>query len=402
MPAAQISHNLASTLFVSFFYIIRYIDLSLRCKVDNAYSPKPSKRLNAPMACTTTENCSSGDISIRLVCYPRFHDIGGDVTRHRSLKHDLHKYPSSTLSLNFLFKFDLDTNKFSYFAMIKFSYTCSVFFIFAPAVISYLSEELINGPSGGLPLSQDQQDSLSVPVPGDLTATSFQGATNLFDNSEVNPSDLYSSDLLPNDKFNSTPDRADDGGEKTALLFDGNIGEKGGAEFSIPSVPPQILDGVPEFIIDGIRQWFSNPKKPECKVNKHPLCCEKGAPSLQNGNPFRGGRRPSVPPKVPFEPLEYSQRRRLCRSCTQPTQPPNLLLFQLPNPVPRWGKAYKVRSGGGVWDRERRCPSLPVSRKYLLLLLSRQRMHLRRLSHTLIGFFQNAPAPSQPSWIPPF
>ena len=219
--------------------------------------------------------------------------------------------------------------------MIEFSYACYVFYIFAPAVISSLSEESTNGPSGGLPLTQDQQDPLSVPVPGDLTATSFQGATNLFDSSEVNPSDLYSLDLLPNDKFDSTPGRADDGDEKTALLFDGNTGEEGGTDISIPSVPTQILDGMPELIIDGIRQWFSNPKKPECKVNKHPLCCQKGAPSLKNGNPVRNGRQPSIPPKVLFEPLEYSQRRRVCRSCTQPTQPPNLLLFQLSNPVPR-------------------------------------------------------------------
>lgn len=217
--------------------------------------------------------------------------------------------------------------------MIKFSYACHVFFIFAQAVISSLSNELMNGPSGGLPLTQEEQDPLSVPVPGDLTATSFQGATNLFDSSAVNPSDLQSSDLLPNDKFDSTPGRADDGGENTALLFDGNVGEEDGSNILIPSVPTQILDGVPEFI-DGIRQWLSNPEKPKCKINKHPLCCQKGAPSTKDGIP-RVGRRPSVPPKVLFEPLEYSQRRRVCRSCMQPTQPPNLLFFQLSNPVPR-------------------------------------------------------------------
>lgn len=217
--------------------------------------------------------------------------------------------------------------------MIKFSYACHFFFIFAQAVISSLSDELMNGPSGGLPLTQDELDPLSVPVPGDLTATSFQGATNLFDSSAGNPSDLPSSDLLPNDKFDSTPGRADDGGENTALLFDGNIGKEDGTDILIPSVPTQILDGVPEFI-DGIRQWFSNPEKPECKVNKHPLCCQKGAPPIKDGNPPRGGRRPSVPPKVLFEPLEYSQRRRVCRSCMPPTHPPNLLFFQLSNPVP--------------------------------------------------------------------
>lgn len=210
--------------------------------------------------------------------------------------------------------------------MIKFSYACYVFFIFAQAFISSLSDELSA-------LTQDQQDPLSVPVPGDLTATFFQGATNLLDSSAVNPSDLQSSEL-PNDKFDSTPGRAADGGENTALLFDGNIGEEDGTGILIPSVPTQILDGVPEFI-DGIRQWLSNPKKPECKVNKHPLCCQKGAPPIKDGNPPTAGRPPSVPPKVLFEPLEYSQRRRVCRSCTQPTQPPNLLFFQLSNPVPR-------------------------------------------------------------------
>lgn len=218
--------------------------------------------------------------------------------------------------------------------MIKFSYACYVFFIFAQAeaVISSLSDELMNGPSGGLPL-QDQQDPLSVLVPEDLTVTSFQGATNLFDGSAVNPSDLQSSDLLPNDKFDSTPGRADNGGENTAFLFDGNTGGEDGTDILIPSAPTQILDGVPEFI-DGIRQWFSNPKKPDCKVNKYPLCCQKGAPLIKDGHPHAGGRRPSVPPKVVFEPLEYSQRRRVCRSCTQSTQPPNPLFFHLSNPVP--------------------------------------------------------------------
>lgn len=197
--------------------------------------------------------------------------------------------------------------------MIKFYYACYVSFIFAQAEAS-LSDELMNGPSGGLPLTQDQQDPPSVLVPEDLTATSFQGATNLFDSS-ANPSDSQSSDLLPNDKFDTTPGRADNGGENTAFLFDGNTGGEDGTGILIPSDPTQILDGVPE-LIDGIRQWFSNLKKPECKVNKHPLCCQKGAPLLKDGRSRQGGRRPSVPPKVLFEPLEYSQRRRVCRSCT--------------------------------------------------------------------------------------
>lgn len=210
--------------------------------------------------------------------------------------------------------------------MIKFSYTCYVFFNFVQAKPAILSspDELINRASGILGFStQDQQD----PVLGDQTTTLFQGATNLFDNFAENPFDSQSSNLLPNKNFDSTPDREDDGGESTSLLFDESTGGGGGTDISIPSVPIQILDGVPEFI-NGIRQWFSNPEKPVCKENKHPLCCQKGPPSLKDGNARSGGRRPSIPPKVLFEPLEYSQRRRVCRSCTQPIPAPHFLSFK--------------------------------------------------------------------------
>lgn len=44
-------------------------------------------------------------------------------------------------------------------------------------------------------------------------------------------------------------------------------------------------------------------------------------------------------------------------------------------------KGLQISLGGGGEDRERRCPGVPVSRKYLLLLLPRLRMYLHPLSH---------------------
>lgn len=234
-------------------------------------------------------------------------------------------------------------------AIIKFSYACYVFFILiqAKAVLSSLPDELNNRASGNVGFTtQDQQDPLSVPVPGDLPATSIQGPTNSFGNLAVNPSDLQSSSLSPNDNFDSTTSRVDDGGEDRAIWFDESTGGGEGTDNSIPSVPSQILDGVPEFI-NGIRQWFSKPEKPECKTNKHPICCQKGAPPIINGNPRSGGRRPSNPPKVLFEPLEYSQRRRVCRSCTQPNPRPQICHFSyLFTPqFSQWKDSMTMRKG---------------------------------------------------------
>lgn len=217
--------------------------------------------------------------------------------------------------------------------MINLCYACYVLLILVQArgVISSLPDEFMNGANLEF-TTQDQQDPVSVKVPGDLTAT-FQGTTNLFDNSAVNLPNLQSSNLSPSDPFDSTPGRVN-GGDKTALLFDESTGGGGEKDILIPSAPIQLIEGVPG-LIDDIRRWFNNPKKPECKTNKHPICCQKGAFHLKNGRKRHGGRPPSVPPKVLFEPLEYSQRRSICRSCTDPPSPPPFLplrFFCHPNP----------------------------------------------------------------------
>lgn len=197
--------------------------------------------------------------------------------------------------------------------MLTVSYTCYMLFIFGQARVAMSSapDEFMNGENLGL-TAQDLQDPISVPVPGDLTAES-QGATDLFDSSAANPSNAQSSNLSPNDQIDPTSGQANRNGN-TALLFDENTGGGGGTDILIPSVPSQILEGVPQ-LIDTIGKWFNNPKKPDCKKNKYPVCCQKGAPQTRNGK-VTVGRVPLVAPKVDVELLEYSQRRRLCRSCT--------------------------------------------------------------------------------------
>ncbi len=233
--------------------------------------------------------------------------------------------------------------------MIFFSYARYVLLTFARAtvVISSLSDESVDGtgtsdfttqnpqnvpiPAGGDPTatfqgttnsldnsawnpSNSQSSSPSpnaIPVGEDPTAT-FQGTTNSFDNSAWNPSNSQSSNLSPNDKFNA-PLGPVNGGENLAFLLDGSTGEGEGTGISIPSFPIQIFDGIPEFV-DGIRQWFTEPKEPECKVNKHALCCQKPAPKPRVGK--AGGRVPVGGVVVEHEPLEYSQRRKKCSKCT--------------------------------------------------------------------------------------
>lgn len=146
--------------------------------------------------------------------------------------------------------------------MIKFSYVCNVFFIF---------------------------------IQVGVVISSFQ-----------------SRNLSPNDLSDSAASWAD-GAENIALLFDESTGGGGGVDISIPSVPIRIPQGTPD-IIDAITRWLNNPKKPECKDNKHLYCCEKGAPKM----------RQVKANDVQIDPLEYAQRRRECRSCTQP---PSHLLF---------------------------------------------------------------------------
>lgn len=200
--------------------------------------------------------------------------------------------------------------------MIKFSYVhyILIFILQAGVVISSFTNEFVNGADLGF-TTHDQQDPISVPVAGDQTAT-VQGSTNAFDDSAVNPSNVQSPNPLLNGQFDPSSIQVH-GVENTALLFDESSGggEIGGTDMTIPFVPTQILEGVPEFI-DAIGQWLKNRKKPECKVNKHLVCCQKGAPKLHGGK-FSVGRAPYVEPKVHPELLEYSQRRRECRSCRQ-------------------------------------------------------------------------------------
>lgn len=256
--------------------------------------------------------------------------------------------------------------------MIKLSYACLALIIcFQPrVVISLPPDDLKNGASGNVGVTAlDQQDPLSVSVPSDLTATLFHGATNSFDNPAVSLSDSQKSNLSPNENFDPTPGGSN-GGDNTALSLDESTGGGGVTDYLIPSVPIQILEGVPQ-VIDDLREWFNNPKKPECKNNKHALCCQKGSPPIIDGNPRPGGRRPSVAPKVLFDPIEYTQRRRVCRSCTNHVHNPPL--YHIRSSI--W-LTHFARVGGGS-NRERRSPGLPISRKCLLLLLPGLRMYPR-------------------------
>ena len=197
--------------------------------------------------------------------------------------------------------------------MMKFSYAHCILSLFLEAgfVISYLPDELNNGAGLGF---TDQQAPISVPIAGDL-ATILQGSSNLFDDFVVNPSDVQSQTPALNGQFDPNSGQAHEG-EKTAFLVDGSTGGgQEGTDILIPSVPTQILEGVPE-LFDAAGKWFSNQKKPECKVNKYLLCCEKGAPQLKGGK-ISVGRVPSLEPKVHPDLLEYSQRRRQCHSCRQ-------------------------------------------------------------------------------------
>lgn len=137
-------------------------------------------------------------------------------------------------------------------------------------------------------------------------------------------SSFQSRDLLPNDLSNSASGW-DNGAEEMALLFDGGPGGgEGGIDIPIPAVPIQIPEGVPD-LVDVIRQWLSNPNQPECRDNKHLVCCERGAPTMKSGKVL-SGRPPVVAPdtQAQIDPLEYSQRRRECRICTQS---PSHLIF---------------------------------------------------------------------------
>lgn len=204
--------------------------------------------------------------------------------------------------------------------MIKFSYAHYILFCFfqAGVVISSLPDEFINGADLDF-TTYDQQDPISVPIAGDQAAT-VQGSTNVFDNSAANPSNVQSPNPPMNGQYDPSSSQAPEG-ENTALLFDESTGGGGGGggirgtDIQIPSVPTQILEAVPEFI-DTVGQWLTNRKKPECKANKHLLCCQKGPPGLKGGK-ITVGRVPSFEPRVHPDLIEYSQRRRICHSCRQ-------------------------------------------------------------------------------------
>lgn len=222
--------------------------------------------------------------------------------------------------------------------MLKISYIFTI--IRAGVAISSDPDEFMNGANLGF-TSQSQQGPVSAPVPGDLAAA-FQGPSDLFGGFAVNPSNLQGSNLSPNDQFGPFPSQVN-GNDNTALLFDESTGGGGGTDYSIPSVPIQILDGVPE-LIDPVSRWLNNPKEPECKKNKYSYCCQRGAPKLRNGR-ITSGRLPAVEPKVLADPDEYSQRRRLCRNCTPNPLSSTISVSQTLKCPRCLTKAYKVRCG---------------------------------------------------------
>lgn len=308
------------------------------------------------------------------------------ITRRLSLKHHLHKYPSFT-SANCFFsiliiivfysrqKDFLRTDHCS--AMTKFSFINNVLFCLLQAVIviSSLPDGFIYG--ADLDFSTyDQQDPISAPVARDQTAT-LQGSANVFNNWAVNPSNVQSPNIPMNGQYDPSSSIQSSGGGNTALWFDESTGGGvGGTGIVIPSVPSQILEGVPEFI-DSIGQWLSNRKKPECKANKHALCCQKGAPRLKGGK-ITVGRRPSFEPVVPPDLNEYSQRRKQCRSCRQ-IQPftcsfPHFLKFKHSHENMHNVEEGLTKFVVGCF-RERKWPSMRVAWKYILLLLQRRRTY---------------------------
>lgn len=207
--------------------------------------------------------------------------------------------------------------------MIKF------FFLYhAGVVISSFPDEFINRADLGF-TTYDHHDPISVPVAGDMIAT-VQSSINVFDHSAVNPSNVQSLNPLLNGQFDPSSGQAPGDGN-TALLFDEGTGGGGeeGTEILIPSVPTQILEEVPK-ILDTTGEWLTNRKKPECKVNKHLFCCQKGAPKLKGGK-ITTGRAPAFEPIVHPDLVEYSQRRRICRSCRQTPPLPQPYLFFLPS-----------------------------------------------------------------------
>lgn len=220
-----------------------------------------------------------------------------------------------------------------------------LFFFLAGVVISSFSDESINGADLGF-TTPDQYGPISVPVAGDMSST-VQVSTNVFDSSAANPSNVQGQNFLLNGQFDPSSGQAHGDGN-TALLFDESTGGGGeGTEILIPSVPTQILEGVP----DTTDESLSNLKKPECKVNKYLFCCQKAAPKLKGGK-ITTGRAPAVEPKVHPDFIEYAQRRRKCHSCR--LNPPPLILSVLFSCLSNLIQAVKGRRlqisllGGGI------------------------------------------------------
>lgn len=103
--------------------------------------------------------------------------------------------------------------------------------------------------------------------------------------------------LADDDQFDPSSGKAHADGN-TAFLFDASTGGGEGedTEILIPSIPIRILEGVPKFF-DTTGEGLTNRKKPECKVNKHLFCYQKGAPKLIGGK-ITTGRAPAFEPIV--------------------------------------------------------------------------------------------------------
>lgn len=193
-------------------------------------------------------------------------------------------------------------------------WVCCYVFIFSQlvGVIALISNEVVDDVGHfDLPTQNQQWKSDSSVI--------VQGATNYFADSALDSS-LFHLSPYPQFDLSTSPNEKDS--ENTAFLIDG--GDRG-VDISIPSEvnipipsvnPMQIFQGIPEFIND-VRQWFSEPQKPECKDGKFVFCCDHPGPKP------KVGRRPGRPPfaasaedrVLEHDPVEYSQRKRHCTRC---------------------------------------------------------------------------------------
>lgn len=209
--------------------------------------------------------------------------------------------------------------------MIKFFYL--FFYLFhAEAVISSFPDQFINRADLGF-ANHNQYGPIFVLVSGDMDAI-FQISTNVFDNLAANLSNVQSLNFLLNGQFDSSSGQADRN-ENTALLFNKSTGQAKGeaTEILISSVLTQILKKVPN-VFDSTGKWLTNQKKPECKVNKHLFCCQKGTPKLKGGK-ITTRCAPVFGSIVDPDFVKYAQWRRICRNCRQTPLFPTLSIFSL-------------------------------------------------------------------------